>query len=258
MLGIAAKSLAAVRSEPNERAELINQLLFGEQVQIIEELKQWYKIESIADSYTGWVDSRLIETIPEEKEVNIFKQAITVSELSFTAINKANHTRYHLCPGSLLYNFNGKSFWLNKTEFEVETHPLDHHTVTPAEKLLHCANSFINSPYLWGGKSPHGVDCSGLVQVCYRVIGINLPRDAWQQAIIGQTIEFVNQVCPGDLAFFDNKENSIIHVGVLIDNSTIIHSSGYVRIDRFDHQGIFNVDNGIYTHRLRIIKRVIE
>ncbi|MFQ3326821.1 MAG: cell wall-associated NlpC family hydrolase, partial [Salibacteraceae bacterium] len=124
-------------------------------------------------------------------------------------------------------------------------------------KILENALLYINSPYLWGGKSPFGIDCSGLAQMVYKIAGKKLPRDAYQQAEIGTTLSFVEEAEDGDLAFFDNEEGSIIHVGILMNENEIIHASGKVRIDKIDHQGIFNVDTNTYSHKLRLIKQII-
>ena len=116
---------------------------------------------------------------------------------------------------------------------------------------------FLNAPYLWGGRSPFGIDCSGFTQIIYKSIGFKLPRDAYQQATIGQTLSFIEESESGDLAFFDNEEGKIIHVGIMLSDNKIIHASGKVRIDSIDHQGIFNAETNRYSHKLRIIKRII-
>ena len=126
------------------------------------------------------------------------------------------------------------------------------------ELLVQNAMMYINTPYLWGGRHPFGIDCSGLVQICYKMIGINLPRDAYQQALKGHALSFIEESQAGDLAFFDNEDGRIIHVGILLEDNYIIHASGKVRIDRIDHQGIYNNDHRDYSHRLRIIKRIID
>ena len=119
------------------------------------------------------------------------------------------------------------------------------------------AYTFINAPYLWGGRSPLGIDCSGFTQVVYKLAGQKLQRDAYQQADQGITLGFIEEAEAGDLAFFDNDEGKIIHVGILLGQGKIIHASGKVRIDRIDHQGIFNEETGKYSHKLRIIKRIL-
>ena len=112
-------------------------------------------------------------------------------------------------------------------------------------------------PYLWGGRSPFGIDCSGFMQSVYACIGVKLKRDAYQQAEMGSTIAFLQETKAGDLAFFDNEEGKITHVGMMLDNHTIIHASGKVRVDTIDSYGILNADDHQYSHTLRIIKRIV-
>jgi cell wall-associated NlpC family hydrolase len=116
---------------------------------------------------------------------------------------------------------------------------------------------FLNAPYLWGGKTPFGIDCSGFTQTVYKLNGIKLLRDAYQQAEQGETLSFVEEAEAGDLAFFDNEEGRIVHVGIVLDNNKIIHASGKVRIDGFDHHGIFNNEKRDYSHKLRLLKRIV-
>ena len=116
---------------------------------------------------------------------------------------------------------------------------------------------YLNSPYLWGGKTPFGIDCSGMVQMVYRLNGYQIQRDASQQAMEGEALSFIEESEPGDLAFFDNEEGRIIHVGIIMEDNHIIHAHGKVRIDRLDHLGIYNVDTKRHTHKLRVIKKII-
>ena len=125
-------------------------------------------------------------------------------------------------------------------------------------RLIENAYMFMNAPYLWGGKTPFGIDCSGLSQMVYKLNGIHLPRDAYQQAEKGITLSFVEEAEPGDLAFFDDAEGNITHVGILLENNLIIHASGKVRVDPIDHQGIFNKELNNYSHKLRLIKKIIK
>ena len=127
---------------------------------------------------------------------------------------------------------------------------------TQKDKLIENALIYLNAPYLWGGRSPLGIDCSGLTQMVYRLQGIDLPRDAYQQAEVGTTLSFIEESEPGDLAFFDNNEGKVIHVGIIMENNHIIHASGKVRIDSIDQQGIFNKNLGKHTHKLRLIKSI--
>jgi hypothetical protein len=255
MLGLASKSVLPVRKEPNETTEMVNQLLFGEKVSVLETYKQWLRIESTLDSYHGWVDSRLIEIIKDDTDLNSLNDYI-INDWLVEVKDLSNSSNLLLSPGSFLYKPVNNRFKLYEQEFEIQNSSIT--TAPPtAENLIKTALRFLNVPYLWGGKSIFGIDCSGFVQVCYRTIGKFLPRDAWQQAKHGQTIEFSNYATAGDLAFFDNEEGQITHTGILISPNEIIHSSGYVRIDKFDHLGIFNNQLGEYTHKLRIIKRLL-
>ena len=119
------------------------------------------------------------------------------------------------------------------------------------------AQSLLNVPYQWGGRSPMGMDCSGFTQVVFKILGKKLLRDAWQQAEQGVLVNFIEEIQPGDLVFFDNEEGRIIHVGIALANHKIIHASGCVRIDNLDHHGIYNTETRKYSHNLRIIKRVL-
>ena len=127
----------------------------------------------------------------------------------------------------------------------------------PKSDLVKTAFMYLNAPYLWGGKTPFGIDCSGFTQMVYKLNGYSLLRDASQQATQGEALSFIEESEAGDLAFFDNDEGVITHVGIIMEDNYIIHSSGKVRIDRLDHLGIFNPDTQRHTHKLRVIKKYI-
>jgi gamma-D-glutamyl-L-lysine dipeptidyl-peptidase len=131
-----------------------------------------------------------------------------------------------------------------------------------ADLLEFYLHPFMGAPYLWGGRTPSGVDCSGLIQMLYILMGIYLPRDASQQVLEGDAVELLDLCEPGDLAFFENEEGRIVHVGLILTRNDdgdlrIAHASGRVRIDRLDHQGIFDQEAGSYSHKLRTIRRVL-
>ena len=124
-------------------------------------------------------------------------------------------------------------------------------------EIVHKGFLFLNTPYLWGGKTPFGIDCSGFSQMVYRINGYQLNRSAEEQSQQGDALSFIEESEPGDLAFFDNNEGVIDHVGIILKDNYIIHVNGEVRIDRIDHTGIFNTDKRLYSHQLRVIKKII-
>jgi len=167
-----------------------------------------------------------------------------------------NGHRMHVPMGSSLSAFqNGQAFWRkNSVQFKGEIWNPEEIKITP-KIIKQVVYKFLNTSYLWGGKSVYGIDCSGLAQMTYKFLNVHLPRDAWQQAQEGDVINFLQETHCGDLAFFDNEAGNIIHVGILLNDREIIHSSGKVRIDKIDTQGILNLETKQRTHKLRIIKR---
>lgn len=253
--GIVNQSLAAVRREPSESSEMINQLLFGETFTILESYNSWLRIISSIDSYEGWLDAKLTTTITDELALK-HKTSFTPNTL-FSAKKTGSKYPIRLCPGSSIYGYENGQFVAGNSSYECIDNPFSETKENLNEEIVRLAKLYINSPYLWGGRSPYGIDCSGLSQIVYKIIGLHIPRDAGQQVKIGETVDFINMVQPGDLAFFDNNEDIITHVGIIIDNGRIIHSSGYVKIDNLDHQGIFNTETQKYSHKLRVIKRIL-
>ena len=129
--------------------------------------------------------------------------------------------------------------------------------ISTNDSIADTTMKFINSPYIWGGRVPSGLDCSGFTQLVYKIQGTPIPRDSWQQAEVGKIIDFIDQAEPGDLVFFDNDRGKIAHVGMILSRGLVIHSSGRVRIDTIDHQGIFKPEINGYSHKLRTIRRIL-
>jgi cell wall-associated NlpC family hydrolase len=150
--------------------------------------------------------------------------------------------------------------FLNHSEINTQNYEFEGLKISGVKSksdLINTAYMYLNAPYLWGGKSVFGIDCSGFTQMVYKLNGYKLLRDAAQQASQGEVLSFIEESEPGDLAFFDNEEGKIIHVGIMLENNYIIHASGKVRIDRLDHLGIYNAELNRHTHRLRVIKKII-
>jgi len=248
-------SVVPVRASASDKAEMISQLLFGETVEVLITDEKWAHIKCYLDKYEGWVDVKQLVALSKEdfEKINAASNTYAFDVMS-AAINQKSHVPVLI--GSTLPFFDGMSLSLAKKKYVFNGQVVKKDGGTDANQLVKIANKYVNSPYLWGGRSPFGIDCSGFTQVVYKMAGKTLPRDAYQQADLGELIHMVTEAKVGDLAFFDNEEGKITHVGIVFENQKIIHASGKVRIDKLDHFGIFNEDTGRYSHKLRLIKRL--
>ncbi|MHB1922938.1 MAG: C40 family peptidase [Chitinophagaceae bacterium] len=243
----------SLRAEPSHRSEIVSQMLFGECCEWEEELKgSWIKIYCQYDGYQGWVPINQIYSIPE----HIFSAPVKYLAGDWGKEAMVNGHPMHLPLGSPLKGIHTGSMFWGKMFIEYRGSLIQPGNLEIDEKLVkNYAYRYLNTPYLWGGKSPFGIDCSGFTQSVFKLLGLFLPRDAYQQAKMGEGIGFLQSARCGDLAFFDNDQGEIIHVGILLNNLEIIHSAGKVRVDKIDSQGIINGETRQRTHRLRVIKR---
>lgn len=229
-------SVVPLRAENSHKSEMVSQILYGESVEILEKKTSFSKIKMHFDGYEGWVSSHQITPVSDEyfnnRKVEILKESFNI---------------YDSSEGKVLLSVGS----------EIESETKSNLKTTTSESVSGTAKQFLNVPYLWSGRSFFGIDCSGFSQLVYKVHGIFLPRDAYQQAEIGTVLDFVEESEPGDLAFFENEEGKITHVGIMLENQKIIHAFGKVRIDLLDSSGIFNQDLGKHTHKLRFVKRVL-
>ncbi len=241
-----------MRLEASHRAEMVSQLLFGETAKVLESTKDFTKIQCIYDDYIGWCQTSQLVAIPEAL-LNNNNNVLTANYLSEVKCNGASMQIPMGCPVGIFQN--------GQTQIGNDLLNVSVSLTQPSAALVNesainaIANSYLNTPYLWGGKSIFGIDCSGFTQQVYRSLGMALPRDAYQQAALGEVVGFLQEAKCGDLAFFDNAEGKITHTGLMLNNATIMHSSGKVRIDPIDNMGIVNKLSGERTHQLRIIKR---
>jgi len=255
--GIGYLSVVPCRREPSDTSEQTTQLLFGETIKVYEQRRSWFRIKTSTDNYECWIDEKQFLWISQkEYESLVSQRPYVVSDFAqlITDINNSEPTTLLL--GSNLPNFKKGALSIGDKKWLYEGLQRNTKSVLPKSKIKEFAMLFLNAPYQWGGRSPFGVDCSGLVQLVYKLNGINLPRDAYQQAELGEALSFIEEAEEGDLAFFDNSEGNITHVGIILNNNNIIHASGRVRIDRLDHQGIFNQEINNYTHQLRLISKI--
>lgn len=246
--GFCHLAMVPLRETASDISQMVSQLLFGDVFEIIENSSSnWLQIRNAYDSYEGFIDA---------------KQCILISQYVFQNYQKVKSVNREMISiqgnfGSLLVP---PGCSIDQTPFNIGNWNFDHsqELISPGipsrEEMMQVAKSYLNTPYLWGGKTPFGIDCSGFTQTVYKIAGIKLWRDASQQARQGKTLSFLEEVQGGDLAFFDNEEGQIIHVGILLSKEEIIHASGRVRIDKIDHAGIFNSETGKYTHQLRLLK----
>lgn len=255
--GICNLSVVPCRAEPSDKSEMVTQLLFGETIKVYEESKgNWKRIKTAFDDYNCWIDQKQFIEI-SKKEFEQLNAALSPVSTSVVEVIKGSSSLIPIVIGSSLPNLKNKEITFGDHTYTYEGPSVSNSAPAKKEALVENAFIYLDTPYLWGGRSPFGIDCSGYTQLVYKLNGIQLPRDASKQAEIGQTLSFIEEAENGDLAFFDNEEGDIIHVGILLTNNRIIHASGKVRMDKIDHQGIFNVDTGKYSHRLRLIKRII-
>lgn len=247
--GICNLSIVPLRFEPTDTSELVSQVLYGDYFKVLEQRKSWSKIRLGFDKYEGWIDNKQYLEITEHQYKSIHHETPILSTDLVEFVEDNNDQQLYAIP--LGATLNGLSL-LN--------HNHDGHIINeqrPKAHVITTAFLYLNAPYLWGGKTPFGIDCSGFTQMVYKLNGYKLLRDASQQAAQGEPLSFIEESEPGDLAFFDNDEGQIVHVGIIMKDNYIIHAHGKVRIDRLDHSGIYNHEKRLHTHKLRVIKKVI-
>lgn len=256
-LGICNLSIVPLRREPSDRAEMISQLLFGETIVIEGVYKNWAKVRVTYDNYEGWIDRKQYQEISEQvfSELSLTRQCVTFDLVQLIE-NISGNFMLPIVLGSTIPKPVNHIFYIDNEQYIYE----GQYYLPENEsfrKIVENAYMYLHTPYLWGGRSPFGIDCSGFTQMVYKLSGISLLRDAAQQATQGEPISFLTEAKPGDLVFFDNEEGQIIHTGILLRNNKVIHASGKVRIDTIDHLGIFDEIERRYTHKLRLIKKII-
>jgi len=242
-----------LRSGPSHRSEMLSQVLFGEKYLVTDRSGNWMKIETVFDKYQGWIDMDHLQHIAE------------VNDMSAHVLNrslvcyKPDKTKMVLEAGCEVFSpdFENYSFSIGKNIYTIGKEFSNSH-ISTTDSLTDTALKFINSPYIWGGRIPSGIDCSGFTQLVYKIHGIPIRRDSRLQSEEGINIDFIDDTKPGDLVFFDNEQGRITHVGMILSRGLVIHASGRVRIDTIDHQGIFKAEIRGYSHKLRTIRRIIS
>lgn len=241
---------APVRIKASHKVEMTNQLLFGDVMKIHKKKHEWVQIQTLHDGYIGWVRENQLAKI-SEFQANRSIEFIASSPLS---VIKIQGNSSHIPMGASLHEFNEGTGMISNTKYEYSGQPVNRTSQLINEDVIKFLTAqWLNAPYLWGGRTILGVDCSGFCQVIFKMLGFDLKRDAWQQADQGKKVKKLEDAKCGDLAFFDDKEE-IVHVGILLSSSKIIHASGCVRIDEITKDGIIHSETGTQTHRLKKIR----
>ena len=249
--GISILSIIPVRIDSNDKSEMTNQILFGEHFKILKEKKKWCFVQLEHDKYQGWICNKQFTYINKDEYDNLSIENKFFAKNITSKIKDLNNQTIVL--GSTLPSYSNKQIKVNNKIYNFYAPTYQRRDIK--QDLIKLAYKFLNTPYLWGGRTIFGIDCSGFTQLVYRLNGINIPRDAYQQAEVGSKIKDIKNINASDLAFFGNQK--ITHVGIILKNNNIIHASGEVRIDKIDGTGIYNEKIGDYTHKLKLIKRIL-
>ena len=248
-------SVVPMRKEPSHRSEMVSQVLFGEYVETGEAKDDFVFVTCLYDSYQGWVQASQLTPVSAEQVLTTDDYIGTfAAELSVNSRSRMvpfGVPVYSQKPGDVLrfgnqqvsYNVQEMAVWQSRGK-----------TLTK-ENLDAAIGMYLETPYLWGGKSVYGIDCSGFVQQVFKLFGVKLLRDAYLQAEQGSPVAGPEEARLGDLAFFDNEKGRVVHVGIVLGNGVIAHASGKVRVDTLDNDGIVNRDTGKRTHQLHSLKR---
>ena len=249
MFGICNLSIVPIRKNGDDKSEMISQLLYGDLYEVIEKKEKWLLIKTVFDNYEGWINNN---QFVEVKSDDLFNKLSKNEAYSLDLINFVETLNKDLIPILLGSNIGVSSHIKHIFDGEFSN------KIRTRKDVIETSRLYMNAPYLWGGKTPFGIDCSGLSQMVYKINGYKIPRDAKDQVNLGGNLGFIEESKEGDLAFFDNEEGEIIHVGILMKNNYIIHASGHVKIDRIDQTGIYNLSKKKHTHKLRTIKNIID
>lgn len=255
--GVCRLSVVPVRAAASDKSEQVTQLLFGDHYEVTSYSTNnvWFKIKINFDQYEGWIDKKQHHSISLDyfKYLNKAEFKITTDITSSLLYNKSPIV---ILMGSMIPISSSELFKMEE-QFAFNGEAKNLGLKREYEFLRNVSLKYLNAPYIWGGKNPFGIDCSGFVQMVFKICGYRLFRDCEQQASQGKYIETIEEIRPGDLVFFKNGEERINHVGIFLEDDKIIHASGRVRIDHLNEEGILNLETKIYTHQFSHIRRFL-
>jgi len=256
--GVCRLSLVSVRLTPEEYAPMNTQLLFGDHYEVIEvpNQKDWIFIRIHFDGSEGWISAEQHHGITKEyfDQINHANFKIT-TDLTCSLLFKKSPLTILL--GSIVPISNSELFKIEEQfAFNGESKSLGQKR--EFEFLKTIVMKYLNAPHLAGGKSPFGIDASGLIQMVFKICGFILPRYLDKQITEGKKIVSLEDAKPGDIAFFLGQGKKDLQGGIVLDDQKIIHCDGKVRVDHLMDEGILRSESKIFTHSLIEIRRIIN
>ena len=251
-------SVMPLKADPDHRSEQVSQALFGERIEVLQvNNKEWAQVRCKWDDYTAWAKLSQLQLVSFKSYRKEVKYITAAHQCKLILPN----SEVLLPLGAELFGLKQNKLLLGdvqaKFKGKKKVNAIDK---TEKNNLINAALQYLHAPYQWGGRSIMGIDCSGLSQMAFKLCGIAIPRDAADQANQGELVDFLQNALCGDLAFFENADGKIVHVGILLDKDTIIHATdagGKVVIDSIDPAGIISRSLKKRTHQLRFVKRMI-
>ncbi|HEX2899222.1 MAG TPA: NlpC/P60 family protein [Bacteroidia bacterium] len=256
------QSLVPVRATASDAAEMVTQLLFGDLVDVLARDRQWLQVRVAADGYTGWIDQKMVLPVDQAwLDAVLAWEYVFAPGLALTGKWQGTALPLHLSLGARFpRTVAGDNTLLEVAigdwSLELHSSQVCHYAQADVAALLQVSARYLGAPYLWGGKSLWGIDCSGFTQMVFGICGTALPRDAWQQAACGTEVAFEDRTA-GDLAFFVNAAGKVHHVGLVLADGNVRHAAGHVHDAPLTPSGIIGKYTGKQTHTLCNIKRIV-